>query len=320
MKSELEQAISTLKFRDDKQDKYVFDITASRRIGGDIDTIDLVTKEKGVDLFKRTVEYATENEFDSIQLVLYKNKTAKEKIGTFTIPLQNSEPLSGTDNTPAIKQPSTNDADKFFQSFGGLSGFMAETRNQIGNQLDLQYARRDLGKAEAQVVSLESKCEQLASKNDELREQIKTLKDQIHDLERDGAYQKQTYEQKSNMLQLVTNGVVGFIGSQMGMTPEKLSGLLGIATDDKDTATASQPQPQPQHQDEKPACSDQKQQYIDAIVEYIYGLSDSEIKLFAGIAQYTSQSAKHLAKTYEHLRNQYKNAQNGSQEDNNDTD
>ena len=229
--TELEKALSAVKFRDgNKNDKYVFDITAHRRIGNGYESVDLIMKQKGVDTLKRTAEYAKENEFETLHVVIYKNKSAKEKITEFDIPLNEAQPLNGVD-TPAVQPPSQNEADRFFQGFGGLTGFMTETRNQIGNQLDLQYAKRDLGKAEAQVVALESKNEQLATKNEQLREQIKELKDQVHDLQRDMGYQKNNYEQRSNMLQLVTNGVVGFVGSQLGVTPEKLGSLLGITTD-----------------------------------------------------------------------------------------
>lgn len=322
MKSELEKAISAVKFRDgNKNDKYVFDITAHRRIGNGYESVDLQMKQRGVDILERTAEFAKENEFETLHIVLYKNKTAKEKITEYDIPLNETPQLNGVE-TPAVQPPTVNEADRFFQSFGGLSGFMAETRNQIGNQLDLNYARRDLSKAEAQITALESKNEQLVVKNDELREQIKELKDKVHDLERDMGYQKNNYEQRSNMLQLVTNGVVGFVGSQLGVTPEKLGNLLGITADGSAETSQPAPQSEPQKQQELSGENEksEKQQYIDAVVDYVYTLNDQEVKLFAGIAQYVSQSTKHLAKVYEYLRTQFKNEQkNASQEDSNDT-
>lgn len=323
MKSELEKAISAIGFRDSKKnDKYVFDIIAHRRIGNGYESVDLAMKERGVDTLKNCASYAKENEFETLHIVLWKNKSAKEKITEFDIPLNESQQLSGTE-APAVKLPSQNEADRFFQSFGGLGGFMQETRNQIGNQLDLQYARRDLGKAEAQVVSLESKNEQLAAKNDELREQIKTLKDRVHDLERDMGYQKQSYDQRANILQLVTNGVVGFVGSQMGYTPEKLSGLLGLTPDNSDTSnqkTQIENSTATQSTVDGNEPKDERQKYIDAIVDYIYTLDFQKIQLFAGVAQYCAASDRHLAKTYEYLRNQLKQEQNGSTEDTNNSD
>ena len=316
-KTELEKAISAIKFKDDNGDKYVFDVTANRRIGNGMESADLLLKKSGADTLKRAAEFAKENEFESLHITVYKNKTGREKGAEYDVPLFEETQLAGVD-TPAIQQPTQDEADRYFQSFGGLGGFMQETRNQIGNQLDLQYARRDLGKAEAQVVALESKNEQLAAKNDELREQIKEYKDRIHDLERDMGYQKQNYDQRSNMLQLVTNGVVGFIGSQLGVTPEKLGQLMGIPADG--TETTQQTPTEPAKQESVSGTKDERQQYIDAIVEYIYTLNAQEIQLFAGITQYVGQSQRHLAKTYEYLRNLFNKEKNGNQEDNNDTD
>lgn len=300
MKSELEQAISTLKFRDDTKDKYVYDITASRRIGNDIDTIDLVMKQTGVETFKRTVDYAKENEFDSIELIMYTNKSAKKKIGTFHIPLGSPQELAGTE-VQVQQQPTENNADKYFGAFGGLAGFMNETRTQIGNQLDLQYAKRDLSKAEAQIVALESKNETLAAANENLREQIKVLKDQVHDLERDMGYQKQNYDQRSNMLQLVTNGVVGFVGSQLGVTPDKISSLLGIGTDTATDTETAPAQPAQSSQD-LGVQKDERQQYIDAIVDWLYSLDENGVKMIAAVCQYAGQSTVHLARVAQYCQ------------------
>lgn len=316
-KTELEKAISAVKFRDDNQDKYVFDITANRRIGTGFESVDLIMKKSGADTLKRAADYAKENEFETLHIVLYKNKQAKEKITEYDIPLFESEPseLSGV-NTPAIQQPPQNEADKFFQSFGGLSGFMSETRNQLTNQLDLQYTQRDLNKAQAENASLTVKNEALINKNDELREENKALKDKIHDLERDLRQQQNTFEQKNGLAQLVANGVVGFVGSQLGVTPEKLSGLLGLGSTESETpAQTRQQEPAPEPQQTE---SSEKQQYIDAIVEWLYSLDEQKIKLAAGIAQYAGQSTKHLAQVYEYCRTLQKQ-QNGT-ENNNDTD
>lgn len=319
-KTELEKAISMLNFRDGNNDKYVFDITANRRIGSGFESVDLILKKSGAETLQRAAEYAKENEFETLHIVLYKNKTAKEKITEYDIPLfegEHKNELSGV-TAPAIQQNATeNEADKFFQSFGGLGGFMNETRNQIGNQLDLQYARRDLSKAESQIVALETKNESLTVKNEELREQIKALKDQVHDLERDMGYQKNNYEQKTNVLQLAANGIVGFVGSQLGVTPEKLSGFLGL----NGTAEPEPQQPQPQQQAAEPQHeteNSEKQQYIDAIVDYCYSLDDQKVSLIAGIVQYVGQSARHLAQVFEYCRTQ-QNKHNGT-ENNNDTD
>ncbi|MBQ3658324.1 MAG: hypothetical protein II956_16020 [Bacteroidales bacterium] len=318
-KTELEKAISAVKFRDDNSDKYVFDITANRRIGSGMESVDLIMKKSGAETLQRAADYAKENEFETLHIVLYKNKQAKEKISEYDIPLFESErnDLSGVE-TPAVQQNTTaNEADRFFQSFGGLGGFMNETRNQIGNQLDLQYARRDLSKAESQIVALETKNESLTAKNEELREQIKALKDQVHDLERDMGYQKNNYEQRTNVLQLAANGIVGFVGSQLGVTPEKLSGFLGLNGTTEPETSQQQPQQQaaePQHQVE----NSEKQQYIDAIVDYCYSLDDQKIGLIAGIVQYAGQSPRHLAQVFEYCRTQ-QNKQNGT-ESNNDTD
>ena len=66
MKSELEKAISAVKFRDgNKNDKYVFDITAHRRIGNGYESVDLQMKQRGVDILERTAEFAKENEFEN---------------------------------------------------------------------------------------------------------------------------------------------------------------------------------------------------------------------------------------------------------------